>query len=334
MTKDASFTGVNIGGWLILERWQTPSVFEGVDAQDEWSLSQTPTGRSRIKHHRRTFITEADFKWLQEHNVSVVRLPVPYWAVIETDDYVSAQTEVDWAMKMAEKYGLKVLLDLHAVPGGQNAGDHSGRKNQIEWFDSKVHQDQTMEILKTLAHRYKDSPALWGIEIMNEPNVKGHYWQLVRFYRRAYNELRKVIRPGIYTVFHDGFMPLLFAGSLWPRRNYPVIMDVHWYGFALDSVKTLPNYLFYSRLLRSAMVRIVQLWQPVIIGEWSSVLPQRFFDARPQTEHMALLQQNIAMQIHAYRPAKGSMYWNYTAEGEGMWNFKWLVENEVINIDL
>ena len=27
--------GVNLGGWLVLEKWMTPSVFEGLQATDE-----------------------------------------------------------------------------------------------------------------------------------------------------------------------------------------------------------------------------------------------------------------------------------------------------------
>ena len=326
-------TGVNLGGWLILEKWQTPSVFKGTGVEDEWGLSQTKDGRKRIKSHRQTFITENDFRWLYDHNITIVRLPVPYWAVIETEEYISAKKEVAWAMKMAEKYGIQVLLDLHALPGGQNVGDHSGRKGQMEWFDTAEYQEQTLEILKTLATTYRDSPAFWGIEIMNEPERKRHYWQLVRFYRQAYKELRSVLKPGTYTVFHDGFQPLMFTGSLWPRRNHPVVMDVHWYGFPLNYTTSFKTYLRHSHLLRIIMARIVRLWQPVVVGEWSSVLPQRFFDQRPQKEHMALLKENIEMQRLVYEMTLSSMYWNYKAEGDGMWNFKWLVENNVITVD-
>ena len=27
--------GVNLGGWLVLEKWMTPSLFEGLSATDE-----------------------------------------------------------------------------------------------------------------------------------------------------------------------------------------------------------------------------------------------------------------------------------------------------------
>ncbi len=330
MSKRSTFSGVNLGGWLILEKWLTPSIFRDTNATDEWALGQTTAGKKKIRAHRRAFITESDFEWLRDNDVSCVRLPVPYWAVIATSEYVSAKKEVAWAMRMAEKYDMKVLLDLHAVPGGQNIGDHSGKKGQMEWFSNEAYQEQTIAILKQLAEQFKDSPALWGIEIMNEPESKHNVQQLRAFYKRAYKELRHIIRPGTYTVFHDGFRPFMFTGSLWRKRGYPIAMDIHWYGFAFDSAKSLDVYLHYSKWLRIMMAGVLRLQQPLVIGEWSTVLPQRLFDMQPTSQHMKMLEQNAAMQQKAYRLAIGDMYWNYKAEGDGMWNFRSLVEKGVI----
>lgn len=47
--------GVNLGNWLVLEKWMSPSLFEGTTAEDEYYL---PTQLSRevyearIKIHR------------------------------------------------------------------------------------------------------------------------------------------------------------------------------------------------------------------------------------------------------------------------------------------
>ncbi|MCY0903238.1 MAG: glucan 1,3-beta-glucosidase, partial [Firmicutes bacterium] len=35
MTQTNKIRGVNLGGWLVLERWMTPSLFAGLDAKDE-----------------------------------------------------------------------------------------------------------------------------------------------------------------------------------------------------------------------------------------------------------------------------------------------------------
>ena len=109
--------GVNLGGWLVLERWMTPSVFAGTDATNEYELSKTIDGQARIQRHRQTFIQEADLKWLAQAGIRLLRLPIGYWALEDQPPYLSAKPQIDWLMDAAKRYGLQVLLDLHAAPG-------------------------------------------------------------------------------------------------------------------------------------------------------------------------------------------------------------------------
>ena len=66
-----------------------------------------------------------------------IRLPIPYWAV-DTWDTPSVQepflAKVSWKyilriFRWARKYGIRVNLDLHAVPGSQNG------EWFVVWFD-------------------------------------------------------------------------------------------------------------------------------------------------------------------------------------------------------
>jgi len=63
MKADAKLRGVNLGGWLVLERWITPSLYADVEAEDEYTFCQM-LGRKkaseRLKNHRETWIV-ADF---------------------------------------------------------------------------------------------------------------------------------------------------------------------------------------------------------------------------------------------------------------------------------
>ncbi len=331
MNHDDHVRGVNLGGWLVLERWLTPSLFAGTDAPDEHSFMRMPGAKKRIDAHRHAFVREADFKWLAAHGVNLVRIPVGYWLFENTDGYSASVTYLDDAMRWAEKHGLNVLIDLHGVRGSQNGFDNSGKTGKAAWFSDRSAQNEALELLVRIAERYKDSPALWGIELLNEPLARGHFWTLLRFYRKAYARLRQVLRPGTRVVFHDGFQPLLFAGALWPRKSHPVLMDVHWYAFPLPG-DDLDSYLKKSAWRRKFLLRSLQLWQPVLVGEWSTVLPQRFFDAAPKNTHMDLLAANARMQRAAYQKSAGSIYWNYKAEGGGMWNFRDLAERGVISL--
>ena len=37
-TNKEKLKGVNLGGWLVLEKWITPSLFDGTNAVDEFHL--------------------------------------------------------------------------------------------------------------------------------------------------------------------------------------------------------------------------------------------------------------------------------------------------------
>lgn len=322
--------GVNLGGWLVVEKWLTPQLFKGTDTVDEYTLMQHPDGKERITKHRQTFITEKDFIWLRDHGIALVRIPVGYWLFDPIDGYEPSVNYLDSAMKWAKKYGVKVLLCLHGARGSQNGFDNSGKTGRAEWFLNKSYQDETVTLLERTAERYGDSSALWGIELLNEPTPGRHYFTMLQFHRRAYRALSRILPPQTYIIYHDAFQPLLYAGTLWNKKSRPIMLDSHWYGFEFGT-KNFDAYLRKSAWTRRLLLRITQLWQPVIVGEWSTVLPQRFFDEVPTSKHMELLKRNADMQQREYKRAAGWIYWNYKADGGGMWNFRDLVEKGIID---
>lgn len=74
--------GVNLGNWLVLEKWMSPSVFAGTTAEDEYYLPlQLPEEiyKDRIRMHRSEYITERDFAFIKSCGMNSVRIPVPYF---------------------------------------------------------------------------------------------------------------------------------------------------------------------------------------------------------------------------------------------------------------
>lgn len=325
MTK---FRGVNLGGWLVLERWMTPSVFGDSSARDEYSLA-ADGGAEAIDEHRKTFITEADFAWLAEHGINAVRIPVGYWifdGVFDAD--VSEAPSIgylDQAMEWAKTHSIAVLIDLHGAPGSQNGRDHSGQIGTIDWWRGD-NQPWMIETLKQLAARYYDNEVLWGIEIVNEPARGKVGWRLMRLYRRAYRALRQTARPGTHIVFADGFAPWLLTGALRGRSDFPVVMDCHFYQIfgAADKRRSLAGHLAKARA-RRGLVRKLRLWQPVIVGEWSGALPIR---ATPEETR-----EYIEAQQQGFQDTLGWFYWTYKMEGGGGWNFRKMVDEKIITLD-
>ena len=128
--------GVNLGNWLVLEKWMQPFLFEENCAEDEvWLNRKVPAKKLRplMKKHRDTYIEETDFAKIAAHGINAVRLPVPYFVFGDRKPYSGCIEYVDQAMDYAEKYGLKVLIDLHTVPGGQNSYDNGGITGVCKW---------------------------------------------------------------------------------------------------------------------------------------------------------------------------------------------------------
>ena len=82
--------GVNLGGWLLLERWMNTSVFAGfteAEAPDEVSLCERLEERSpgeaaaRITAWRRAWITKQDFQDIKAVGFNSVRVPFGWWCV-------------------------------------------------------------------------------------------------------------------------------------------------------------------------------------------------------------------------------------------------------------
>ncbi len=332
--KSKPLRGVNLGGWLILEKWMTPSIFAGTNAKDEYSLSLEPGGRLRIQKHRERFITEEDFAWLASHNVELIRIPFGYWLFDEEPPYVAGVERLDWAMQMAEKYDLKVLLDLHALPGSQNGNDHSGRAGDMEWFRDVAHRTRSLDVCIKVAERYKNSPALWGLEVINEPQFGWRaQYTLRRYYYRAYKKLLRILPDHVYVVFSDAFRPWLLAGALWSNKRQRVAMDIHWYSSGLNWRRFSTVEKYYQMVRRRKWTLKLLGWpHPIIVGEWSAMLAH---DAFSKTGELSLHEAedvHLREQLAVYQQALAHVYWSYKTEHDGAWNYRYLAEKGVIRM--
>ena len=321
--------GVNFGGWLVLERWMTPTLFDGTEARDEWTFMETDGAVEKLRHHRDTFITESDFAWIAEHGLNAVRLPVGYWIIHPDGPYIEGLSYVDWAFTMAEKYHLHILLDLHGVPESQNGHDHSGKSGRAGWSGDEEARMRTIATLVELHNRYKTSPSYWGLQLINEPRLG----VLHRFLRRFYRDAAASIDGDNHIVFHDAFTPRFLSGAL--GRDKRAVMDIHFYHMTsfLARFISAQRFLKICRSMYSTTLRRVSKKQPVIIGEWSIVLKGDKLEGLPREDAMKLMKEFGAMQREVYEEyALGWFYWSYKTESPDIWNFRSLVEDGSFHI--
>ena len=325
--------GVNLGGWLLLEKWMTPTLFKGTDAIDEYTFMQTVGAASKIATHRQDFMTEQDFAWMAANGINAIRIPIGYWALQSDSPFLEASSHLDWAMDMAQKYGLQVIIDLHGLKGSQNGRDHSGQVGTSGWFQSASYRSETITVLVGIAERYRNHPNLWGIQVINEPRLGVFHFKLRRFYKNAYTQMTAVMRPGTHFIYSDAFSPRLFSGAVRARPGFPVVMDVHLYHMTTLFSQWLSLEWFMAKTQRRAqMLRRLSRHQPIIIGEWSGVLRHELSRAIPADQVKSTFRDYTKLQIDVFNNTAGWFYWNYKTEARGQWNFRSQVEDGLITL--
>jgi glucan 1,3-beta-glucosidase len=316
--------GVNLGGWLVLEKWMTPSLFTGLKAGDEFGLCEElgPKEASDIlRIHRNNFITELDFKWIADRGLNAVRLPVGYWILGNSKPYVGGIEYVDKALDWAEQYGIKVIIDLHGAPGSQNGKDHSGRIGAIGWH-KEGNIDRTLKALEELCKRYAGVPCVVGIELLNEPAWKLGKKRLAAYYEQGYKIVRKQMGADTMVIFPDAFRPKRWKRVLRGDEFQNVVMDAHLYQVFSRSDKRLSAFRHLGKAAdRAGLIRKLQKVRPVIIGEWSTALPQLAVKQMATSPHLSERAYGD-VQLMAQHEALGWFYWSYKTESGGVWSFQ------------
>lgn len=291
--------GVNLGNWLVLEKWMSPALFEGTDAEDEYWLPRKLSKEvyeARIKIHRSEYITERDFVTIRRMGMEFVRIPIPYFVFGDREPFLGCVDELDKAFNWAEKYDMKILLDLHTAPFGQNGFDNGGICGVCKWSQNPDEVEFVLGVLERLAKRYGMRKGLWGVEVLNEP-ITEKAWQLFnvperypakdlvmaegsapntfeflkKVYLDAYVRLRKFLPDEKYIVIHDGFELLAWKDFMQEKQYVNVILDTHQYLMMAESdgcEQNLDAYIQYIKEHYEKEIEEMEQYFPVICGEW------------------------------------------------------------------
>ncbi|KAI4844298.1 cellulase [Aureobasidium sp. EXF-8845] len=147
----------------------------------------------RLIHY---FFTDADAAYFQSLGLNCIRIPFNYRHFIDDDNpsvYKDAGFKLlDNIVDICGRHNLYVILDLHAVPGGQNQDWHcdSGIGKALFW-DFKVFQDQMIDLWVHIAKHYVGNPVIAGYNPLNEPADPKHT-RLVAWYDRMEKAIREV----------------------------------------------------------------------------------------------------------------------------------------------
>ncbi|RMZ90013.1 hypothetical protein DV736_g2767, partial [Chaetothyriales sp. CBS 134916] len=283
--------GVNVGGWLSIEPFITPSLFNypaSANVVDEYTLSShlNSSATRVIESHYATFITKQTFEDIKNAGLDHVRIPYPYWLVqtYPGDPYIKG---VGWryllrAIEYCRQNGLRVNLDLHAVPGSQNGWTHSGRLGSINWIvgtDGATNAQRSLDIHKQLSTffaqpRYKNVVTIYGL--VNEPKmIIIPQDSVLSWNKQAIAIIRGNGLTAPHITFADGFLALSDWQAQFQGVDSKLILDTHQY----QIFNTGQLNLSHVEKIKLACTGWTSLmvgsnnpqtgWGPTLDGEWS-----------------------------------------------------------------
>ena len=242
---DHPIRGVNVGGWLSIEPFITPSFFSDYSSNDNVVDEYTLTSKlgsaatQVLEEHYATFITEQDFKEIKDAGLDHVRIPFSYWAVTtyDGDPYVS---KISWryllrAIEYCRKYGLRVKLDIHGLPGSQNGWNHSGRQGDIGWLygpDGDLNAQRALDMHDQLSQffaqpRYKNVVTIYGL--CNEPKMIDLPIEAVLDWTTEAVEMIRKNGMEQLVAFGDGFLLLTKWKTMLQDVDDKMLLDTHQY---------------------------------------------------------------------------------------------------------
>lgn len=284
--------GVNLGGWLVIEKWMTEDLFTGAfaSAKDQYTFDSLPGSLSALEQHWSTFFTEADITSLAKAGFNALRIPIGYWAYdnSNTPYHSGADAFLEDAIVWARNHNMKVLVDCHGSVGSQNGFDNSGQAGEAHWQEP-ANLEKSLDVLKIMAKKYGSkqyADVVIGLQLVNEPTSWGNnkFDVTKEWTEKAYSAVKAEIEnPDLLIVMHDAFQ----GGVAWESVSSsvasfntaagakadvnPFAVDEHLYQLFTDSYNSLnqDQHIEAACGWSSSLSASTSL-QKTIVGEFSA----------------------------------------------------------------
>jgi endoglucanase len=211
--------GINLGNWLVPEgymfkftRARAPSE---IDAVIRGLIGPQDSDRFWTEF-RDVYVAKADIDFIKAAGFNTVRVPLHWRLFVKPGTRGDDQFEgpgwalLDRLVGWSRQAGLRVILDLHAAPGGQTGVNHDDGPGFPLVFYVPRYRELTIELWRRLALHYRDEPTFLGYDLLNEPispyNDEAYLNpRLEPLYREIVAAIRSV----------DSTHPVILAGAQW-----------------------------------------------------------------------------------------------------------------------
>jgi hypothetical protein len=240
--KPIRLQGTNLGNWLLREDFMFG--LHGTHSQMQEAM-EAALGKKLSDafwdEYERTYFQDADAQFLKQQRYNILRVPLNQNrfedpnAPGKYDPHGLAK--LDNVVRIAGAHGIYVMLDLHALPGGQSREIYADSKwATAEFWDSVDNRRRATDFWVALAKRYRSNPVVMGYDLVNEPNTEGRPQLLTQWIEDTSAAIRKVDPSGIIIISGDdwgkGFLGLkdsmwndpqtMFQFHIYPSFTYPM----------------------------------------------------------------------------------------------------------------
>ena len=209
--EEIRLRGTNLGNWLLQEDFMFG--LYGTHSQMRGAM-EAVLGSAKASafwdEYETVFFTAADAKFLAAQGFNVLRVPLNQNRFEDPNrpgqyDEIALR-RVDAVIRVCREHGLYVMLDLHAVPGGQSREIYA----DSPWAtpDFWRHADfrkRAADFWVALARRYKDETAVAGYDLINEPNTEGSPRLLMDWYRELIPRIRAIDPAHLIWIVADDY---------------------------------------------------------------------------------------------------------------------------------
>jgi endoglucanase len=285
--RPVQMRGVNLGNWLLWEGW----MFDAGAARgsETMMLSRLSTAEGWggatgfLQRDQDAYITKADVAAMKAAGFNLIRIPVNWKSLVHDKDCLACDgrglAHLDRLIDWAREYGLHVIIDMHAVPGGQSrfltADPPPGG---AQYWTSAEDQKRLAELWRRVAQRYAPSDTVAGYDLINEPNAPSGA-ALLTVYRGLIASIRSVDPDHI--IWLEGNLFAIDLGVFTEPMGHNIGYSSHVYILARDR---------RSEELAAATDAARRLDAPVWIGEFG----QSSYDDTRSTVQMMKAAKGVA----------------------------------------
>lgn len=211
--------GMSFGNWLLPEGYmfkfkvqRSPREIEDVIAY----LAGPEEAAKFWREFRDVYVGEDDFAFLQAAGFTTVRVPLHWKFFLDPKDPSEVDPDgegwalIDRAIGWAKAHDIKLILDIHAAPGGQTGVNHDDGVGYPLIFYVPEYQRRTITLWQAIAARYKDETTVLAYDLLNEPISPYHD---IDYLNPRLEPLYQEIATAIREV--DPNHPIILAAAQW-----------------------------------------------------------------------------------------------------------------------